>query len=313
MRGLATAICDRALAPGGAAPEWVHLFPEGQMTGRDGRNFDLADPAALVIAFQADGVDLPIDYEHQNDRPEAKLHGPVPAAGWIKELKMETGGLWGRVDWTATARELIGNREYCYISPAFLFHPKTKAIVKLKGAGLVHNPSLHLTALANQETQMQPVSEPDLPLLQRLATALKLSPDATEKDVLAAIAKLLTGDTQDAVDPAKFVPVATVQAMLSERNLTLATMSEGRASKKVSDAMARGYLSPAMKEWATALCMNDEASFDHFIKTSIPPFAHLMKPIFGTGYPSRDTTVGQTREEEAICSQLGLAPGSLKD
>lgn len=147
MRGLATAICDRALAPGGAAPEWVHLFPEGKMTGRDGRSFDLADPAALVIAFQVDGVDLPIDYEHQNDRPEAKLHGPVPVAGWIKELKMKAGGLWGRVDWTATARELIGNREYRYISPAFLFHPKTKAIMKLKGAGLVHNPNLHLTSV----------------------------------------------------------------------------------------------------------------------------------------------------------------------
>lgn len=68
-----------------------------------------------------------------------------------------------------------------------------------------------------------------------------------------------------------------------------------------------------MKGWATALCMNDEASFDHIIKTTIPPFAHLMKPVFATGYPSRDTPLGQTREAEAICSQLGLAPGSLKD
>jgi len=46
------------------------------------------------------------------------------------------------------------------------------------------------------------------------------------------------------------VPVETVRAMLSERNLTLATMSEARAADKVSDAMQRGYLSPAMKPWA---------------------------------------------------------------
>ena len=69
-------------------------------------------------------------------KPEAKLSGPVPAAGWIKDLKAEPSGIWGRVEWTATARELIRNREYRYLSPSFLFHPKTQAIMKLKGAGL---------------------------------------------------------------------------------------------------------------------------------------------------------------------------------
>ena len=65
MTGLALATCDRALAPDGTAPGWVHLFPEGRMTGRDRRVFDLADPAALVLAFEAGGIDLPIDHEHQ--------------------------------------------------------------------------------------------------------------------------------------------------------------------------------------------------------------------------------------------------------
>lgn len=127
MMTLAHAICDRALAPG-AAPEWVHLFPDGQMTGRDGRAFDMADPAALGLAFQSAGIDLPVDYEHQNDRPEARLSGPVPAAGWIKELKMDAGGLWARVEWTAITRDLISNREYRFISPSFNCHPKTRAI-----------------------------------------------------------------------------------------------------------------------------------------------------------------------------------------
>ncbi len=103
---LVLARCDRAFAPDGGAPSWVHLFPEGRMTGRDGRIFDLADPGALVLAFQSSGVDLAVDDEHQNDVPEAKLHGPVPAAGWIKELKADAGGLWGRVEWTATAAEM---------------------------------------------------------------------------------------------------------------------------------------------------------------------------------------------------------------
>jgi len=101
------------------------------------------------------------------------------------------------------------------------------------------------------------------------------------------------------------VPVETVRAMLSERNLTLATMSEARAADKVRDAMQRGYLSPAMKPWAPgtghrkpgigrwvpgtgyrvsgagyralAPCRTDQASFDSFLQSTVPPFAHLLR------------------------------------
>lgn len=332
MNGLALATCDRALAPG-KAPEWVHLFPQGQMTrsnitARDGRKFDLADPGAIVLAFQAAGVDLPIDYEHQNDRPEAKNNGPVPAAGWIKALRSDDQGLWGRVEWTATAREMIANREYRYLSPSFLYHPKTTAIVRLKGAGLVHNPNLHLTALASQDSTMPPAPNP----MQQITDALGLGPDATPEAVLAAImdmksavAKIMgkddmTGATMAELasgavvpDPAKYVPIATVQAMLTERNANIATMSEGRAAEKVADATRKGYLSPAMKEWATGLCQSDEASFDQFIAKSIPQFAHLMQPSKVTGVPpaARGASAAESEAAGAICAQLGLKPDAL--
>ncbi|TNF65540.1 MAG: hypothetical protein EP307_00035 [Rhodobacteraceae bacterium] len=52
-------------------------------------------------------------------------------------------------------------------------------------------------------------------------------------------------------DAAPFVPVDAVKAMLSERATTLATVSEERAAAKVADALRRGYISPAMKGWAT--------------------------------------------------------------
>ena len=314
MRGLVLGMCDRALAAGGGVPEWVHLFPDGRMTGRDGRNFDLQDPAALVLAFQASGVDLPVDYEHQNDKPEAKLHGPVPAAGWIKELKMAADGLWGRIEWTATAREMIGNREYRYISPSFLYHPVTKAIVRLKGAGLVHNPNLHLTALANQEETMTPENTPAMPLVQRLAAMLELAPDASEQEVMAALVTLFKDKGAATPDPAKYVPVETVQAMLAERNLSLATMSEGRAVQKVADALRKGHLSPAMKGWATALCLDNEASFDSFVASTVPQFAHLLRPSHMSGQPQHTASAASgSAEAEAVCTQLGLAPGTLKD
>ncbi len=82
MQGLATGAFERALNADLAtkgAPEWVHLITDGFMEGRDGRNYDLADPVGLLLAFRANAIDLPVDYEHQSDSPQAGLKGRVKA------------------------------------------------------------------------------------------------------------------------------------------------------------------------------------------------------------------------------------------
>jgi phage I-like protein len=318
MANLDLATCDRALTPDGAAPEWVHLFPAGPMTGRDGRKFDLADPSAVVLAFQVAAVDLPIDYEHQNDRPEAKLNGPVPAAGWIKELKAKADGLWGRVAWTATANEMIARKEYRYLSPSFLFHPQTRHIVALKGAGLVHNPNLHLHALASQDTAMQPENKmPDTPgpgaaidLKAAMARLLGLPAETPVEELLAKFTERMDA----APDPAKYMPVQAVQAMLSDRHIERATASEERAQTKVANALEAGYFHPGMRDWALALCRSDEAAFETFLEKSGPVFAYLFKPTHTRNTPPGTDIAApeQSPVAAAICAQLGLKPDALK-
>ena len=320
MTSLALATCDLALPPG-RAPEWVHLFPgHGEIKGRDGRAWQLIDPAALVLAFQSARIDLPVDYEHQNDKEETKLNGPVPAAGWIKELRSDAGGVWGRVEWTATASEMIGRKAYRYISPSFLYHPETRQIVKLKGAGLVHNPNLHLTALASQEADMIPektkakpgadVMTDNAAFAAMVAEMLGLPPETPPAERFAKLKEKLGTDP----DPAKFVPVATVQAMLAERNLSLATASEERAAEKVNHALRSGHISPALKDWAVALCRSDEAGFDRFLASSAPACSALLRPSHASALPgpSRQDRAGSERAD-AICSQPGLKPGSLSE
>jgi phage I-like protein len=323
MAGPGIATCDRELSLG-PVPEWVHLFPPGRMVARDGRVFELADAEAVVAAFRQGGIDLPVDYEHQNDRPAAKHSGPVPAAGWIKELASRADGLWGRVEWTAKARALIGNREYRFLSPAFFYDAATKTVTRLKGAGLVHNPALHLTALASEETDMD---TPDLRTV--IAEALGLSPETPDAEIVAAfraamerlgavagkrgvatMAELVSAAATP--DPAKYVPIAAVQDMLRTRGTERVATAEARVTEKVAGALRDGVITPGMKDWATALCRTDEASFDHFVAETGPVFAHFGKRVTPVGQPP-GRAAATSAEEEALCAQLGLKPGSLAD
>ncbi|MDA7427901.1 hypothetical protein PGB28_05480 [Primorskyibacter aestuariivivens] len=305
-----TALCDRPIAD---APEWVHLLPLGQIEARDGRSFVLDNPETVLADFQSGAVDLPVDYEHQKDKHAKERTGPVPAAGWIKALQLRADGIWGRVDWTARARDLIANREYRYLSPSILFNKANRQIVRLKGAGLVHDPALHLTALASQEDDMADDTatdmDGDMPFLTRLAKLLKLDADASEDDILTALQEALDG--QQKPDPAKYVPIEALRDMMRDRKASATAARLERAEAKVETALAQGYIIPAMKSWALDLCTSDEASFDAFVSESAPAaYAHLSRALIPSALPGDGKPV-QSPEEELICQQLGIAPGEL--
>ena len=105
-----------------------------------GRSWELPDLAALLVAFGSGGIDRPVDFERANDTPQAEPKGPLPAAGWIVQLRAEDG-LWGRVRWTSTAAEKIGRRKYRFLARSFLLDPQTPRIVEPKGAGPAFTPT----------------------------------------------------------------------------------------------------------------------------------------------------------------------------
>lgn len=310
-RALSLATFDQSLPDGGTVPEWVHLLPSGKMTGRDGRTFQLSDPQAVIALFERGQIDLPIDYEHQNDKPEARLSGPVPAAGWIKELLSTATGIWGRVSWTEQARALIGRKEYRFLSPSILYHPKSREVMQIKGAGLVHNPALFLTALASQETPMPPENEaPNSDLLAALVELLGLDPQTPLEVVMASLKERLTAKP----NPKDFVPVSALQEVLRGRNGDLATMAEGRAQEKVNAAFRAGYITPGMRPWALDLCRSDEAAFDGFLQGVGPTFAYLTKPADFGQAKGQGAVAQRTADSDlaaAICAQLGLPADAL--
>lgn len=127
-------------ATGGQAPEWIQILPLGKVALRDSREpFEVsqADLATIIAKFKADGLDVVIDYEHQSLSGDKAV-----AAGWIKELQARDDGLYGRVEWTKTARQHIEAHEYRYYSPVLKMAPKTRHPEELLHAALTNTPAM---------------------------------------------------------------------------------------------------------------------------------------------------------------------------
>lgn len=307
---LETANCEALELPdagskAASAPSIIHLMPLGAIRARDGREWFLDRPERLIASFRAGKIDLPIDYEHQTSAKEQeKRTGPIPAAGWITALEKRPDGIWGHVKWTETAAQLIRDRAYRFISPEFQYDTRTREIERLVGAGLVHTPALHLTALAREEPNMS--DAPDTALCT-IAGELGLPETATAAQIIDAIHSLTTADP----DPAKYVPIEAVRDLMADRQTKIAAAREGDVERAVDQAIEGGYITPGMREWATALCRRDPQSFTEFMQATPPAYAYLKtSPFDGKGsFKERSRAFDET--ELAICTQLGIEPGTL--
>ena len=79
------------------------------------------DMLSQVVANfrKRDTGEVPIDYDHAIE-VSAGSGGPTPAAGWIRSIDDapdREGTLWGDVEWTPRAAQMIAAKEYKYISP----------------------------------------------------------------------------------------------------------------------------------------------------------------------------------------------------
>lgn len=187
MKGLQPVLCSAiALPDGDDAPEWVHLLPAGTVRTVDGRGpYQLGDAAPVIAAsLQATGGKLPLDECHSIDRAAA-LGLPAPARGWVVELQGRADGLWGRVEWTETGRQIMADRQYRGLSPAIV-HDKLGRITAVLRASLINTPNLvGLTSLHSTETSMD--------FRAWLIEALGLAADVGDDAITAALKAKLKG------------------------------------------------------------------------------------------------------------------------
>jgi len=250
------AINAQALANSAQAPEWICLIPAGKVVGRDGREWVNDRPQLVLEAFNAQGMDLPLDLEHSTEL-QAPQGQPAPAVGWIKELQSRVGEIWGRVDWTEAGRNAVESRSYRYVSPVIVFERASKRVVALTSVGLTNRPNLFLQALNGQEKNMD---------LKKLLAALGLPETASFDEAMAHLGKLkgdLVTATNAAASPSldKFVPRADFDAALARATNAEASLADQAKQAKDKDikaaiekALAEGKITPATVDYHKEQC-----------------------------------------------------------
>lgn len=313
------------------APEWMLLFAAGWGKLATGEKF-LVDPEALDLIranIASRGNEVVFDYEH------ASVTGKqaAPASGWIKELVWEEGvGIRARVEWTEQAAAFIAKKEYRYFSPVFFVRESDGRVCGLDSVALTNRPrTTNLTPIlarleleTNEETIMDK---------KQLIAALGLKEDATDADIILAVAKLGiklpeaetkevvpsgiiaalglkdTDDTSTIVAGIHALKQAGAGAVSGEEFALLqARLAEKDASDAVDVAMKTGKVLPAQKDWATNYAKMDLKGFNTFVA-----MAPVVIPVNQLpGYtPETDTTIKNDAVAH-VASLMGVDPADIK-
>lgn len=215
------------------------------------------------FAANVRGVDLAIDYSHENEDV---------AAGWIKSVELDDGGqtLWAQVDWTPAGQKALSDKEFRYISPEFMFNYKDNETLKeygptLLGAGLTNRPTIKRMEPVTQLSEMpketpKPVETPKPKPQPKGVTKMGDQPmpdqaamDAMTPEQLKALCVQLMSEVKKMSDAAKAAAgdkaAAEQKVAAAERKLEFAKMlSEG----KVVAAQEKHFIDGNMVEFAKA-------------------------------------------------------------
>lgn len=304
-----SSLVELNLAAADTGGTWVHVMPAGTFTGRDGRGpYILSDPDKVIAASRAAGMELVVDYDHQTDLAAVRgVGGTAPAAGWLKELQARADGIWGLVEWTASAGQKVQGREYRFLSPVFTHTKESGEVIAIKRAALTNNPNLHLTALAAQD---EAEGEPGTGgLAERIAATIGLT-DTDEDAILRAVVELVGAVRGDggAATATATAQETGVMELAAELNRVRAQQAEERATSLVDSAMTSGRLPPYLREWGLALCRENPDRFEEFAAQMVPivgPGAHVDTVAMHSTQAGRGRSA--TADERAILDRMGVS------
>ena len=280
---------------------WYQVDLQGQWEGHPAGAYRLtpADIRCIVEYFnhacRANGVDLPVDYEHQG--VIAKLLGKsAESGGWINCVEGRNGDteLWAHIKWVEDARALIRDRKFRYLSSHLMKDYKDPITGKLipwvlDSVALTNRPfKKQLPALANSDAAAAGLKE------ERACasdSAVANSEEDTAMDqLLALLAAAMSLDVK-AVANSLSVPEDAKADVVVRAVATLLSAGD-RAARQVK--LFAGSLGVA----ETA----DEATIKAALARSVPVRASIVAP-------DGATTSGEAEVKLlAVCNALGATP-----
>lgn len=129
------------LVADGASRTWIDLAFEGEWKGHHSGSFSFTQDVFknIVARFEQQKNPIPLTYEH----PEKWMGTPVVAAGWIHDLQVKDGHLWGLAEFTPKAAEMVKSGEYRFCSVVVDF----ESVDRKSGAEV--GPELYEVGLTN--------------------------------------------------------------------------------------------------------------------------------------------------------------------
>lgn len=251
--------------------EKIKISPVGEFEGIDGRRYSLN--ADLVLKnSQKMGVDLMLDKNHEDEE----------AMGWfdINSLEKRDDGIFASLTLTPKGEELVKNRSYRYLSPAYVIEAFKEnglmVIERIASVGLVNRPNLLSQAL-NNETKMKGENmEKELAELKAQLKALK-----AENEALQAKVKELEAEKAKQEEEANKI-------------------AQNAKTELIDKAIENKELLPKRKE--TALALNGQALTD-FLDTAK---AEAQAELATNSAEKLNAPKSEEPIDESVKAQLGL-------
>ena len=313
--GTATAIAiNFQLAPVTNGSGSIKLLPIGKIEGRDGRHWQVSNPQQVIDWCKQQRRDIPVDIEHATELKAPKGE-PAPATGWISPdtLRVEEGHIVGKIAFNHEDNP-VANKEYRYLSPAFVYDTKTLEVIGLTSIGLTNTPNLYLPAL---NTQQHTTEEPDM--LKDILAALGLPETADGAAALNAIQQLKT-DKATAMNRAdnppldKFVPRSDYDTALNRANTAETALATEKAKQQdvaietaINAALTAGKITPATVDYHKAQCRTEGGleRFTDFV-AALPANPAATASGLNSQQPGQLATA-LNAEELYTCEQLELS------
>lgn len=288
------------------APETIFVLPIGHVVSSKGE-FDVDDESykAMKAQIAKRGVDLVVDYEHQT------LKGcEAPAAGWVKELKLEDGQIKAVVEWTPRGARYLENKEYRYLSPVVNVRKADNKAVGLHSLALTNTPAIEgMNPIVNSDNFEGGQHSMDI---KKLAELLGLSEDATEEQVVEAL-KVCLAENRSLKEAEKQPPENVVANKAVCELLGLKALKQQNAEREANDAvilaLKAGKITPAQKEWAKSYALSDPKGFGSFVEKA-PQIVPMDKIELDDVKALKSDALDA--DTLLVCKQLGISPDDVK-